>query len=636
MSNHYVMDIETLSNCSIFCFEHYKEPIRKEFVIHELRNDLPKLINFLFENRDKKERHISFNGLAFDSQIIEYILRNYKSLLQETPDQVAQIIYQRAQYIIRRADTEKYPEYNERNLKIAQIDVYKLNHWDNAAKSSSLKWIQYNMDWNNIQDMPIHYTKEIKTLDEINYVISYCWNDVASTKAIMHLSKDQINLRANLTREYGINLMSASEPKISKELFLHFLSQKLGMSKYDLKELRTHRNNITVKDIILPYIKFQTETFQDLLDDFKSLVLNPKNLKGSFKQSIGYKGVKTDFGLGGVHGARKSGIYSSGNGMIIMSLDVASFYPNLAIRNGWSPAHIQKDAFCEQYEWFFNERKKIPKTDIRNYVYKIILNSTYGLSIEANNFMYDPQLGMQITINGQLSLMMLYEMLCENIPGAKPLMQNTDGLEIAIPEEYKDKYFEICKAWEKLTMLELEYVEYDKMYIWDVNNYIATYKDPKKKPKCKGRFEFENLPLHKNKSYQIIPKAIYHYLLNDVAPEIYLQQNRNILDYCAGVRAKGEWEHQVYCVDNSTLKQETLQKTLRYYVSEKGCKVLKVNKNDGRKIQLESGPWMLTVMNEHQELPWEQYGIDERYYLEAIYKEINNICPNIKQQLELF
>ena len=52
-----------------------------------------------------------------------------------------------------------------------------------------------------------------------------------------------------------------------------------------------------------------------------------------------------------------------------------SYYPNLAIRNGFAPAHLPNKEFLEQYEWFFEERKLIPKSDIRNYVYKIILNS---------------------------------------------------------------------------------------------------------------------------------------------------------------------------------------------------------------------------------------------------------------------
>ena len=120
----------------------------------------------------------------------------------------------------------------------------------------------------------------------------------------------------------------------------------------------------------------------------------------------------------------------------------------------------------------FDERKKIPKSDPRNYVYKIVLNSTYGLSNEENSFLYDPELTMRITLNGQLSLMMLYEMICERIPNAVPLMQNTDGLETRIPRKYVDEYMEICKEWEDITNLQLEHDTYQKVVLADVNNYI--------------------------------------------------------------------------------------------------------------------------------------------------------------------
>jgi hypothetical protein len=75
------------------------------------------------------------------------------------------------------------------------------------------------MDWHNIVDMPIHHSSDI-TVEQVPDIIKYCINDVKSTKAIMFHSKDQISLRKSLTDEYGIDLFSASEPRISKELFL--------------------------------------------------------------------------------------------------------------------------------------------------------------------------------------------------------------------------------------------------------------------------------------------------------------------------------------------------------------------------------------------------------------------------------
>ena len=630
----WVMDYETMINCTVACFEDYKTEETKTFIIHELQNDFLELYQFLEENKKYKERHISFNGLAFDSQITEFILRNKGMFNWMSGPEICTVIYSKAQEIISKQDSGEFNEFSEKDLSIQQIDVFKLNHWDNPAKRSSLKWIQYSMDWDNIQEMPIHHDTIINTREQLDLIVGYCRNDVKSTKRIMELSKDQINLRAQLTKDYGINLYNASEPRISKELFLHFLSEKTGMKKYDLRQGRTKRSNMSIRDIILPYVNFKTPVFQDLLDNFKQVVVDPNNTKGGFKYSIKYKGVKTDFGLGGVHGARDSGIYESTEDMIIMTSDVISFYPNLAIRNKWAPAHLPQKEFIDQYEWFFDERKVIPKNDPRNYVYKIILNSTYGLSNDKNAFLYDPEFTMKITMNGQLTLMMLYEMLAEGIPNCVPLMQNTDGVEMIIPKEYKEKYLSICAEWEKITNLQLEHDEYSKMILADVNNYIAVNKAGKYK--CKGRFEFEDLALHKNKSFLIVPKAIFNYFVNDIPPERFLMENKNIFDYCGGVKIKGDWKFMQTCVVDGHIVHEPLQKTIRYYVSEKGCKIIKVNKTDRREIQLESGKWLVTDFSKSVQLPWEEYGIDESYYLDKIYREIYNIVPKVSNQLTLF
>jgi hypothetical protein len=626
------MDYETLSNCFIGVFEDVKSEHQEIFVCHKSKNDIEELVHFLKRNQSLNEWHISFNGLAFDSQITEHILRNQEQLLELDGDTIARFIYRKAQETIERSNSGEFALFSPRHLSIRQIDVFKLNHWDNPAKRSSLKWIQYTMDWHNIIDMPIHHTTEIEK-GQIPEIINYCINDVKSTKQIMHLSKDQINLRKVLTDEYDIDLFSASEPRISKELFLHFLNKSTGIKKWDLKQMRTQREHIIFKDIILPYVEFKTATFQNLLKKFQDIILWPGQTKGGFKYSVQYKGVKTDYGLGGIHGARASKVYNSTEDMIIMTSDVVSYYPNLAIRNGWAPAHLPKEEFCEQYEWFFEERKKIPKSDPRNYVYKIILNSTYGLSNDENSFLYDPQFTMRITINGQLSLSMLYEMICEEIPGAIPLMQNTDGLETMIPREYEAQYLEICKRWEKITSLELEHDKYSKIILGDVNNYIAVNEDGKSK--CKGRFEYKDLALHKNKSFLVIPQAIHAYFVDGIKPEKFISENLNIFDFCGGVKIKGDWkfiEHKVELGDYSTTP---LQHTIRYFISKTGSKIIKRNNTDQREIQVEAGRWLQTTLINYVEKPFEEYDINYDYYLEKIRKEIESLEPSTNQ-LSLF
>jgi len=665
--NHYVMDYETLYNCFVAVFEHYKTSERKIFVIHDLQNDIKSFTEFLEHNKENKEWHISYNGLAFDAQVTHYIMDNYQIWENMSGCTIGEAIYAFAQKTIERQNNREFGVYAPWHMRIGQIDLFRMHHWDNPAKRSSLKWIQYSMDWENMLEMPIDHTVPIKTQEQLDTIIEYCINDVTSTKEIYNRSQSEIKLRKNLTKEYGINLFSASEPRIGKEIFAYYLSRKLKMSPYEIKKLKTYRSTIKLENLILPYIKFESPEYKVCLERFKSLELDAMKLKGQFRYQLEYKNVKTTFALGGIHGARKSGIYKSDDEHVIMTSDVTSFYPNLCIRNKMSPAHFPKEEFCEQYEWFFNERIKIPKSNPMNYVYKIILNSIFGLSNEENSFFYDPELCMRITVNGQLSLAMLYEMICERIPEAFGLLQNTDGVEIRIPRDKIDLYMEICKEWEELTNLNLEHDTYQKLILADVNNYIAINefkevdltswrKIKEENPhylfkvkgskfiyapvKLKGRFNFHELQLHKNKSKLVVKKAIYNYFVKDILPEDYLQQNKNILDYCIGMKSKGAWKQVARSIQEGIYTEENLQKINRYYISKTGkksVKIIKVNKNDKREIQCEAGKWMQTLYNNINLKPkWEDYNLDIGYYSKAIESEIDNILSVHMDQLKLF
>jgi hypothetical protein len=636
----WVMDYETIVNCFTAVFTSYSSSEIYIFIVNRDKNDIEKFIYFLEENIENKDWHLGYNNIGFDSQITEFILDNKDHFLYacETADEVTKSIYAYAQNVIAKTRRNEFLDYPEFRLRIPLIDIYKLNHWDSNAKRTSLKWAQFSMDWENLEEMPHPHYEPILNDDTLNDMVSYCINDVLSTKAIFLLKNSkgeqvmasQINLRSELTQTYNINLLSASEPKISKEVFLHYISEKLKIDKKTIKEMRTLRSNVVIRDVILPMVKFSTPEFQNVLNWFKGLVVDTtididydKEKKKGPKHTMIHKGVKTDYGLGGLHGCIAPGVYKASKGKKILSADVTSFYPNLSIKNRWSPAHLPKEDFCELYEWLFFERKKYPKSSPLNYLFKIILNATYGLSKSRFSFLYDPEFTFRITVNGQLQLSMLYEMLSTRIPGAQPLMQNTDGLEFLIDEEYEELFYKICKEWEDMTMLQLETVEYSKMIIGDVNNYIAI--DTAGKTKCKGRFEYDELPLHKNKSMLIVPKALYAYFINGVDPVDFLKDNRDISDYCIGSKLKGDWFFIERKVNSEGYYEENkLQKMLRYYVSKTGVKLIKCHP-DGRKTQLNSGPQMQTLFNKMTKKPWEDYGVNEKFYLDKIYEEIKNI-----------
>jgi DNA polymerase elongation subunit (family B) len=160
---------------------------------------------------------------------------------------------------------------------------------------------------------------------------------------------------------------------------------------------------------------------------------------------------------------------------VIENVDVSSYYPNLAIRNRFYPEHLT-ETFCEVYEWIYNERKKHKKGSAENAAYKLALNGTYGASNSEFSPFYDPKFTMSITINGQLQLSYLCDLLLQ-VDNLELLNINTDGACYYVPRNQLDEVDKVLKQWENDTQLELEKEHYSRMYMRDVNSFILSYED---------------------------------------------------------------------------------------------------------------------------------------------------------------
>ena len=91
----------------------------------------------------------------FETNDFDYILDNKIAIKTHKAETIARLLYSYAQRTINKQEKKEFADYPSWKMKIKQIDLFKMNHWDNPAKRSSLKWIQYTMDWYNIVDMPI-------------------------------------------------------------------------------------------------------------------------------------------------------------------------------------------------------------------------------------------------------------------------------------------------------------------------------------------------------------------------------------------------------------------------------------------------------------------------------------------------
>lgn len=492
------------------------------------------------------------------------------------------------------------------------------------------------MNYPNVMECEIDWNRTDITDEEIESILEYNLNDVLATYEFYKRSKEKIELRKKIIAKYNIPCINFSDSKIGESLILDLYSNKINVNKYDIKPLRSFHESIYLKDIIFPYIKFESKEFNKLLTFFSNITIKDGTLKKAFEKSVNYKGFQYDYGVGGIHGCIASGIYDVDNDHVIIDCDVASLYPNIAIRNGLYIEHLGR-IFTDVYDTdIVQERIKAKRSGEMSIsdALKLAANSVYGKSNENTSFLYDPKYTVSTTINGQLVLTMLSEMLVNNIPNLLMLQVNTDGITVKIHKQYIDKYFKLCKEWENITKLELEYVNYSKMIISNVNNYIAIKDNGK--IKYKGSFEIDKVvgnepAYHKDNSFRIIPIALSDYFSKGIPVEDTINCHSNIYDFCGRQKFKRDSHGKIHYIKDGIPVEELQQKNTRYYISKTGATFVKYyDKGDNEAI---NKGYLVTIFNKYEEKPIKDYNLDYSFYIKECYKIIHSIE---KTQLNLF
>jgi len=319
--NCYVYDIETLKSCFTYSAFNIDNNETVQYVIHKDRNDLIELITHL----KKCKAQIGYNNINFDYTIIHYILNYYKEWIikEYNPSIIITEIYEKAQSLI---EEQNKPQFNAINaiklsdILIVQLDLFKLWHYNNKARSQSLKGLEVAMNYPNVMEMPIFHTKDDISIEEVDSILEYNLNDVMATYQFYKLSLDKIGLRNDLNAKYNLKCSNFPDSKIGEQLVLKLYCEATGLNPWDIKKLRSNRLKIALKDCIFDYIKFNTEEFNKIKDIFESLVIT--ETKGSLEHSLIIKGFKYDYGLGGIHGCIKPGVYESNDEYIIIDCDV--------------------------------------------------------------------------------------------------------------------------------------------------------------------------------------------------------------------------------------------------------------------------------------------------------------------------
>ena len=639
-----VYDIETLVNLFTYTGFERQTQTYYQFVIHSSNNQYKELIAHL--RRDKLIM-IGYNNENFDYPVIHHLLNHYDEYIYLTGHELSQKIHEKAQELI----NSQFNTVADYNKHIPQIDLFKIWHYDNAAKMTSLKALEIALNLPSVEDMPFDHNYWITKSEEIQEVLSYNKNDVYATNVFLDVTlgktenplykgKDKIQIRKDLQRKYGINGINFNDIKLGTELILQLYSKRFNIPAKEIRNLRTFRPRIDLKDCLPKWTQFESKEFKGLVDKFKSTTVYNGELKGALSYSVIYNGIKLDYGVGGCHACIKSGVYESNDEIMILDIDADGLYPSLAINQGLYPQHLGPE-FLDIYNGEIvsvrMKEKHKPKKE-RDFVivegFKLASNGFYGKSNSQDSYAYDPLYTLKTTVSGQIMISMWLEKLVKAIKNLTILQVNTDGVSIMFNRQDYQKAVDVTSEMTQITGLTYEFNEYKKMVVRDVNNYSAQYSIDNK-IKHKGAFEIDK-ELHKDPSMRIVSIALEKYFFEGIPVKQTIENHTNIYDYCLRLKLNSAFKGEYNYLDQSSgfLEKKTIKlgKNTRYYISNHGGALYKV-KNDSGKITGVNVGFVTTLFNNYDEKKMDKYNINYQFYV----IECNKIIDLIEsKQLTLF
>ena len=603
-----IADTETFPNCFLFCASHADSDLRWAFEISNRKDDSKDLYDFLNWMHDNQVRCAGFNIVGFDGPLIHMFM-------QMGGKATAATLYQKAMAIINSQDDNKWAhQVKPTDRAFPWLDLFRLHHFHNRARSTSLKMLEFVMKMDNIQDLPFKVGTTL-TSEQIDVLTTYCHHDVLATKRFYHESADAIKLREQLSITYDRDLLNHDDVKLGSTIF-EIALEKAGVQLYEYgpqgrTPRQTKRPTIALKDFILPWIKFEQPEFARILNWFKEQTIT--ETKGVFEDIVArVNGFDFVFGLGGIHGSVENEILVASDTCVIESWDVQSYYPHISFKHNLYPEHLGP-VFCQVYSDLFETRKKSPKGSAENAALKLALNGTFGKTNDVFSVFYDSGFMMSITICGQMMLCMLAEKLMQ-IPTLRIVLANTDGLEYTIHPDHVEQARVVCADWQTLTKFNLENVRYSRMWVTNVNNYLAEYTDGKLKRK--GCFEYD-LDYHQNHSALVIPKVAEQVLVHGKPIRETVEQWPDIYDFFLRTKVPR----------NGYLQwgEAQAQNISRYYVAVNGKPLTKwlppLAKKPGvwRSFAVESG-WKVQICNDIKDADGVQ--IDFDWYV----TEVEKLC----------
>lgn len=590
---------------------------KKRFVLYE--DDDTDLFSLLYWLQQKAD-YFGYNNRKYDRLMLSALLMYYNQF--DKPSKLITFLYETSQRVICSSNNDTLWTDNftslilRNNVAFRDLDLFQIFRLDHYHKS--LKQTSINIKWYNLKEytMPpigdldrhyyherlpeakgmtdrelnIHYRNVFERFIPREYLqemADYNDNDIYIVAELIRMNQEEVLLRYRISEEYNVDVFSASRSTIADKVIVKLYSKYTGLHPKAFIDTKTIRRKILVSEILSDKIAFSTPELNDILSGIRSLTLRGE--KGEFDREFTFMGTSYTIATGGLHSNEIPAVYTENDDNIIVDRDVASYYPNMIRSLKVCQKHLIPKAWFRIADTIVDERlehkhlakdkslddKERDKHATAAACLKIVANAgIFGKMGSEKSFLCDKKAMYQVTINGQLFLLMLIEKL--ELAGIHVISANTDGIVTIVPRELEQTADDICHWWEKHLGLELEFTYYTKYVTEGVNSYLTIKRGGSSK--FKGRMNPKMFLEDLSKGYNspIVAKCVTEYFINGTPVMETLRNAKSILDFCRTQNVNHKYRLEFTHVIDGKIVTDIVQRNTRFYISSTGGTLMKV------------------------------------------------------------
>ena len=565
-----------------------------------LHNDNFKVKEFVYQ---KDIILAGFNNKWYDDWILQSILCGADN----------DIVKQHNDWIIDGNNPWGFPFIKGKRKEFDSFDIR-----DDLPISLSLKEIEGNMGLNIVEsEIPFDIDRKL-TDDELLKTFFYCKHDVNATDKLLKRRKSYFESKLTVGKLKGLP-KTESIKYTNAKLAARYLEAKL----VEREDEREYEYPGKLNKELIP-----KEIF-DFFDKMKDESIPDEKL---FKQKLKLEidGCEYVYGFGGVHAGLNNYREETTKDREIVNWDVSSLYPNIMINYGYVSRNVPDPmVFKDVVDTRLKAKKSGDKVTSKSL--KLVINTTYGASLNKFNNLYDPLMGRSVCITGQLVLTDLAMRLKKECSSLTIINFNTDGVMFSVDKVELNIAYKIYHDWQNHYNLELEEDKIKKVVQKDVNNYCMI--DDNGKIKAKGGYvanyemnkavEKDPSALINNNSLNVVADAVVNNLLYNIPVKETIEKCNNILDFQIIAKTGRTYQKTFLGKDENKIE---IQRVNRVYASKnkKTKTIYKYKVDDKGKERFDkiaNLPLHCVIDNENK-LTVED--IDKKFYINMAQKRVDD------------